>query len=40
MKGSATYEPSVREINETGSVNLTFKDGKFTGEVFGHTVTW
>ncbi len=40
MKGSATYEPSVREFNETGSVNLTFKDGKITGEVFGHTVTW
>lgn len=40
MKGSATYEPSVREFNETGSVNLTFKDGKFIGEVFGHTVTW
>lgn len=40
MKGAATYEPSVRKFNETGSINLTFKDGKITGEVFDHIVTW
>jgi len=39
-KGSATYDTTVREFNETGNVNFILADGKITGDVFGHTITW
>ena len=39
-KGTATYDSSVREFDETGNISISARVDKATGDVFGHTVSW
>ena len=40
VKGNITDGSSTREIDESGSVNISVSNSKVTAEVFGHTVIW